>query len=262
MEIIDSHCHIWPEKVVDKAKSYLENWFGIKMITLPTVSNLLTYMDEAGISKSVVASVASRPDQVLPINNWLFSLRQERFIVFASMHPLFNGFKEELKRIKDNAYGIKFQPEFQNFYFDDELIFYVYEEIEKLQIPLLVHCGLEVNSKGESKSSPDRMLKILNKFPSLKIIGAHMGGLSIWEESLRLLAGKNIYFDTSDSVRFMKRELLDKFFCKHGFEKIIFGSDFPLEDSKKDIEFINSLNIIDDDKQKILSGNIKKFLNI
>ncbi|MDR2395148.1 MAG: amidohydrolase family protein [Endomicrobium sp.] len=262
MEIIDSHCHIWPEKVVDKAKSYLENLLGIKMITLPTASNLLKHMNESGISKSVVSSVASRPDQVLSINNWLFSLQQERFIVFASMHPFFKGFRKELKRIQDNAYGIKFQPEFQNFYFDDELIFYIYEEIEKLQIPLLVHCGVQLNSRKNSKSSPDRILKVLNKFSSLKIIGAHMGGFLMWEESLRLLAGKNIYFDTSDSVRFMKRDLLDEFFYKHGLEKIIFGSDFPLADSKKDIEFINSLNIIDEDKEKILSGNIKKILNI
>lgn len=262
MEIIDSHCHIWPEKVADKAKLYLENLLDIKMISLPTADNLLKYMDETGISKSIISSVASREGQVLSINNWLFSLHEERFIIFASMHPFFSGFKEELKRVKDNAYGIKFQPEFQNFYFDDESIFYVYEEIEKLQIPLLIHCGVQLNSKIDPKSSPDRIVKILNKFPSLKIIGAHMGGFLMWEESLRFLAGKNIYFDTSDSVRRMRGDLLDKFFYKHGFEKIIFGSDFPLEDSKKDIEFISSLNISDEDKQKILSGNIKKILNI
>ncbi|MDR3125184.1 MAG: amidohydrolase family protein [Endomicrobium sp.] len=262
MEIIDSHCHIWPEKAVEKAKYYLENLLGIRMVDLPTSGNLLKYMDEAETSKSVVSSVASRADQVLSINNWLFSLHQERFVVFASMHPFFNGFKEELKRIKDNAYGIKFQPEFKYFYFDDESIFYVYEEIEKLQIPLLVHCGMQLNSKIDPKSSPERILKILNKFPSLKIIGAHMGGFLMWEDSLRFLAGKNIYFDTSDSIRLMRRDLLDKFFSKHGFDKIIFGSDFPLADSKKDIQFINSLSITDENKQKILSNNIKKFLNI
>jgi predicted TIM-barrel fold metal-dependent hydrolase len=262
MEIIDSHCHIWPEKVVDKAKFHLENLLGIKMVVLPTAANLLKYMDEAGISKSIVSSVASRTDQVVSINKWLFSLCQKRFIIFASMHPFFNGFKEELKKIKDNAYGVKFQPEFQNFYFDDESIFYVYEEIEKLQIPLLVHCGKEANSRGNLRSSPNRILRVLNKFPSLKVIGAHMGGFLMWEKSLKLLAGKNIYFDTSGSIRLMKRDLLNKFFCKHGFEKIIFGSDFPLEDSKKDIDFIDSLDIDKGNKQKILSGNIKKLLNI
>lgn len=268
MEIIDSHNHIWPEKVAQKAKDFLEEAFDHKMITLPVAGNLLKYMDEAGISKSVISSVASRPDQVLSINNWLFSIKNERFIPFASMHPFFtdfggvSAFKDEMKRIKDNAYGIKLQSEFQNFYADDEKAFPLYEELQKLGIPVLFHCGVELSSPGEVKSSPERMLNIINKFPELKVIGAHMGGFLMWDEVLKKLAGENIYFDTSDSVRAMSPDLLAGFFKKHGFEKIFYGSDFPMQIPKEEVDFIQKLNIPEANKQKILSGNIKKLLGI
>jgi predicted TIM-barrel fold metal-dependent hydrolase len=261
MEIIDVHNHIWPQKVVDKAKDYLEGFYKRKLVTLPTVDNLLRVMDGAGISKSIVSSVASYPYQVVSINSWLFSIRQERFIPFASIHPFFDGFKEELKRIKDNALGVKLQPDFQEFYVDDEKVFPLYEELQKLNLTVLLHCGAEVSSSDEVRSDPGRILKVMEKFPELKIIGAHMGGFLIWKEALEKLAGKNIYFDTSDSISAMKKELLEQFFAKHGFDKIVYGSDFPIQDPKEDITFIKSLDISEENKQKILSSNIKKLLS-
>ncbi|MDR1196048.1 MAG: amidohydrolase family protein [Endomicrobium sp.] len=266
MEIIDSHCHIWPEKVAQKAKEYLEKAFNHKMIDLPVADNLLKYMDDGAISKSVISSVASRPDQVISINNWLFSIRNDRFIPFASMHPFFYEFAgsgalaEEMKRIKDNACGIKLQPEFQNFYVDDEKAFPLYEKLQKFNLPVIFHCGIELSSPGEIKSSPERIIKLLDKFPEMKVIGAHMGGFMIWEKAFETLAGKNIYFDTSDSIRVMKKELLDKFFEKHGFDKIIYGSDFPMQFPKEEVEFIKNLNISEENKQKILGVNVSAII--
>lgn len=261
MEIIDAHNHIWPEKVASKAKDYLESFTKRKLITLPTADNLLKVMDEASISKSIVSSVASYPRQVVSINNWLFSIKQKRLIPFASIHPFLDGFKDELKRIQDNAYGIKLHPEFQNFYVDDERAFPLYEEIQKLKLTILLHCGAEISSQGKIRSTPERILKVMETFPELKIIGAHMGGFLMWKEVLEKLAGKNIYLDTSDSIRIMKKELLEQFFEKHGFDKIIYGSDFPIQDPKEEIEFIKTLNISEENKQKILSWNIKNLIN-
>jgi predicted TIM-barrel fold metal-dependent hydrolase len=262
MEIIDFHTHIWPGKVAEKAKDYLEKAFNHKMVDLPVSDNLLRYMDEAGVSKSVISSVASRPEQVISINNWLFSIKHPRFIPFASLHPFFEGFAEELKRIKDNALGIKLQPEFQNFFVDDERVFKVYEQIEKQALPILFHCGVELSGTGEVKASPERILKVHKKFPNLKIIGAHMGGFLMWEEVLEKLAGENIYFDTSDSIKAMDIGLLKKFFAAHGFDKILFGSDFPMANPREDIDFIKGLDIAESDKQKLLFANAHKLLDI
>jgi predicted TIM-barrel fold metal-dependent hydrolase len=262
MEIIDTHTHIYPEKIAEKAKLFLQESFNKIMVDIPVAGNLFKHMDEAGISRSIVAAVASRPDQVLSINSWLFSINDERIIPFASMHPYFENYKEEMKRIKDNARGIKIQSEFQKFYIDEEGAFPMYEEIQKLGIPVLFHCGIELTSPGKVRSSPERMFRVLEKFPEMKVIGAHMGGYLMWDKVVETLAGKNIYFDTSDSIREMKKETLDKYFEKHGFDKIFYASDFPLEIPKKEVDFIKSLDISDENKKKIFSGNIKKLLNI
>ena len=146
MDIIDFHTHLWPDKIAEKAKEYLEKSFKMPMTAVPVEKNVLKEMDENGITKSVIASVASRPDQVEHINNWLFRLNPERFIKFASLHPFYEKWSYELDRIKDNAQGIKIQPEFQMFYIDDERVFPMYEKIQKLQIPLLFHCGYELST--------------------------------------------------------------------------------------------------------------------
>ncbi|MDD5021200.1 MAG: TatD family hydrolase [Endomicrobiaceae bacterium] len=262
MIIIDSHTHVWPDKVADKAKEYLEHSFSRPIPAVPTVSNLLKIMDENEILKSVIASVASRPDQVQSINNWLFSIRKDRFIPFASLHPFYDKWQEELDRIKDNAFGIKFQPEFQDFYIDDELIFPVYERIQKLNIPVLFHCGVELSLPGIIHAGPDKILKIITTFPELKFIGAHMGGFQIWDEVIEKLAGKNIYFDTSSALIYMKKEQRDRFIAKHSIDKILFGTDFPFGTQKNDIDFLNALDISETNKVKLFGGNIKKLLNI
>jgi hypothetical protein len=262
MIIIDSHTHVWPDKIADKAKEYLEKSFSRPIPEVPTVSNLLKIMDENEISKSVIASVASRPDQVQSINNWLFSIRKDRFIPFASLHPFYDKWEDELNRIKDNAFGIKFQPEFQGFYVDDERIFPVYEKIQKLNIPVLFHCGVELSLPGIIHADPDKILKIITTFPELKFIGAHMGGFKIWNEVIEKLAGKNIYFDTSSALIYMEKKQRNSFISKHPVDKILFGTDFPFGTQKNDIDCLKSLDIEEKNKVKLFSENIIKLLNI
>ena len=103
MNIIDFHTHMWPEKVAEKAKEYLEQSFKMPMNAIPIEKNVLEAMDKNGVTKSVIASVASRPNQVEHINNWLFGLNSERFIKFASIHPFYEKWSYELDRIKDKA---------------------------------------------------------------------------------------------------------------------------------------------------------------
>jgi predicted TIM-barrel fold metal-dependent hydrolase len=266
MNIIDSHNHIWPDKVVLKAKSSLENSLGRKLVDIPTEYNLLKNMDKAGISKSIIAGVATRPDQVKPINNWLFSISKsnKRILPFACLHPFYNEYKDEIKRIKDNAQGIKLQPETQEFFIDDEKVFHLYEQMQNFNIPLLLHCGRELKEQREEdiRSTPDRLLKVINQFPNLTIIAAHMGGFLMWEDVVKKLNGENLYFDTACSIANMPIDLVNKYFNKYGFDKIIYGSDYPMTMPKEEIDFINSLNIADSDKSKILGQNIGKLLKL
>jgi len=263
MDIIDFHTHLWPDKVAAKAKEYLESSYRRPMTEVPTVSNALKIMDETGITKSVIASVASRPEQVEHINNWLFGIKSDRFIKFAALHPFYEKWSYELDRIKDNALGIKYQPEFQMFFIDDERIFPVYEKIQKLQIPMLFHCGYELTLTGLVQAGPKQMLNVKKHFPGIKFVAAHMGGFMMWDEIEDKIIGDNhFYLDTSSAVVFMKKEQTYRFLQKHSPDRILFGSDFPFGHPKNDLEFFKTLNIEKDKLEKIMHINAEKLLNL
>jgi predicted TIM-barrel fold metal-dependent hydrolase len=260
--IIDIHTHAWPEKVSQKARENLEKVFKIKMVGDPTLGTLISYMDENNIDISAVCGVATKPEQVPSINEWLFSIRNKRIKVFCALHPEYKNWKEELKKIKDKGDGVKLQPEFQDFYIDDEKFFGWYEEIDKLKMPLIFHCGKELSGTMLVRSSPDRMSKVMKKFPCLKIIAAHFGGFELWDEVKKYLLGRDIYLDTSFFFHFLPKEEIKSMLLAHPKDKLLFGTDFPIVNQKKDIDFLKNLEIPEDLKERIFSLNAKSLLAI
>ncbi|MCX5692125.1 MAG: amidohydrolase family protein [Candidatus Omnitrophica bacterium] len=260
--IIDIHTHAWPEKVSQKARENLEQVFRVKLVGDPTLKTLLTCMDKNNIDISAVCGVATKPEQVPSINKWLFSVRSKRIKVFCALHPEYEDWKEELKKIRDNGDGIKLQPEFQDFYVDDEKVFFWYEDIEKLKLPLMFHCGKELSGTMLVRSSPDRMAKIMQKFPKLKIIAAHFGGFELWDEVKKHLLGKDIYLDTSFFFHFLPKEEIKSMILSHPKDRLLFGTDFPIVDQKKDIDFLNDFDIPQDLKNRIFSLNAKNILSL
>jgi hypothetical protein len=260
--IIDIHTHAWPEKVAQKARENLEAIFKVKLVAEPTVNTLLKFMQKNQIDISVICSVAIRPEQVSSINDWLFSIRSKKIKVFCAMHPEYPLWEEELKRIKKNGDGIKFQPEFQNFYVDDEKVYPIYAQAEKLGIPVLFHCGEELSGTMLVRSSPPRILKIKEAFPDLKIIAAHFGGFKFWDEVEKYLLGKDIYLDTSFFFDYLPKEKIISMLLDHGNDRLLFGTDFPLIDQKKDIDFLKGLKLGKDLEEKIFYHNASEILKL
>ncbi len=260
--IIDIHTHAWPDKVSLKAKETLEAHYTVKFTGDPTVKTLLNYMDKNKIDLSVICAVASRPEQVVSINNWLFSLKEPRIKYFAALHPGYPQWKEELKRIREKSCGIKLQPSFQEFFVDDEKVFPVYEEIQELGLCLLIHSGDELTPEMVVRATPKRILTVREKFPGLKIIAAHFGGFRHWGEVREHLLGKDIYFDTSAFFGYLPDKEAVELILKHRPDRILFGTDFPIIDQKKDLDYLEKLKIGPELKEKILSGNARELLGV
>jgi hypothetical protein len=260
--IIDIHTHAWPEKISGKARENLESSFKVKLVGEPTLDTLLKFMDKNNIDISVICAVATKPEQVPSINDWLFSVRSKRIKVFCALHPDYPLWKEELKRIKDKGDGIKLQPEFQNFYIDEEKVFPIYEMIGELGLPILFHCGEELSGTMLVRSSPDRLIKVREAFPKLKIIAGHFGGFRLWDEVKKYLLGKDIYLDTSFFFDYLPKEEVKNLLLSHRQDRLVFGSDFPLIDQKKDLGFLKKLELPSALKERILSLNAKEILGL
>ncbi len=260
--IIDIHTHAWPSKVSAKARENLEGLFKVRLVGEPTPEILLSFMDKNEIAVSAVCAVATRQEQVTSINDWLFGIRSTRIKAFAALHPDFPLWREELNRIKNSADGIKLQPEFQDFYIDDEKVFPLYEMIERLNLPLLFHCGQELSGTMLVRSSPQRLLKIKESFPGLRIIAAHFGGFRLWQEVEEHLLGKDIYLDTSFFFDYLPREKVRRLLLGHRQDRLLFGTDFPLVDQKKDIDFLKGLGLPLELSERIFYLNSQELLGL
>jgi hypothetical protein len=155
--------------------------------------------------------------------------------------------------------GIKLQPNAQRFYPDDERFFPVYEMLVELDLAAAFHCGDEVIHFEPMYAHPRRFAQVLESFPDLTILLAHLGGYKTWD-SVRYVAGyESVWYDTA----FCPRNLPDKEFReivgRLGAEKVVFGTDFPWTDQETERKEIE--RIFKEDAPKFLEENPKRLLS-
>lgn len=259
--IIDTHAHIFPDKIAEKATAGIENFYDIKMAEVGSVKNLLKEGEKAGIDRFVVHSVATTPAQVEHINSFIIDTAMtypDKFIGFATMHPDYENIQKELERALDQGLkGVKIHPDFQKFLIDDEHAYPLYECIEG-RVPLLVHTG----DYRYEYSRPERMARVMDRFPKLDVIGAHFGGWSIWEEATKLLAGRRIWVDTSSSLYAISAETAEKLIRAYGVDRVLFGSDFPMWTPEKELEAFRKIPLTSEEQEMILWKNAALLLKL
>ena len=262
--IIDIHTHAFSPKIADKAITQLSERSRLEPYTRGLTTQLLARMDEWGVDKSCVLSIATKPEQQTVVNNWAASVAQEsdRFIPFGSVHPDAPDCIDEIARIKSlGLKGIKMHPDYQKFMVDDPRLDPMYEAIAASGLPLILHAGWDWVSPDLIHCPPERSAKLAKRHPDLKLILAHMGGNDQWHLVHEMLAGieGDVYFDTSFTANCPDR-LMEDIIAKHGADRILFGSDSPWESAQHMIEKLLRINISDDDRELILGKNAERLL--
>ena len=69
---------------------------------------------------------------------------------------------------------MKLHPDIQAFALDDPRALKIFELCERENVPALLHTG----DYRYDYSNPNRLLPVLKAYPSLTVIGAHLGGWS------------------------------------------------------------------------------------
>jgi predicted TIM-barrel fold metal-dependent hydrolase len=268
--IIDIHVHCFPDGLAPKVIPVLEQESGFTAYTDGSIKDLKRTMSDAGIDISVIQPVATKPNQTISINRWAISMQQDTGILsFGTIHPDFTDWKKEIKFLVDAGIkGIKFHPNHQDFFLDDPKNFPIYEEIFKSGLIILFHLGIDLwNTDGE-KSAPLRLKNVLKAVPGGIVIAAHMGGYAYWDDVEEHLVGmKNVYLDTAYAFRkvgniFLEGKRLMRMIKQHGVDKILFATDSPWTDSVEEVSDIKSLELSEEDIQKILGKNAQRLLNL
>ena len=263
MEIINSHAHIYPEKIAKKATETIGVFYDIEMhMPAGTADRLIEDGRSAGVSRYVVHSVATTAHQVRSINEFI---KRE-----VEAHPEFIGFitlhqdlsEEEVVSevewaIENGFKGIKLHPDFQKFNIDDECAEKFYRAASG-KLPVLFHTG----DDRYDYSKPERLVRMAKKYPELDFIAAHFGGYRCWADYSLYKGLSNVYFDTCSSLAFIEPEAAKEMIDTLGADRFFFATDFPMWDTVGELERFNKIDLTEEEREMIFSGNIKRLLKL
>lgn len=261
--VIDFHTHCFPDKIAYKAIEKLSySSGGLEPYTDGTVEGLKESMKKGNVDKSIVLNIATNAHQQKKVNDFASSINSDNIISFGSVFFDSPDVFDELERIKSMGMkGVKLHPDYQGFEVDDPKMKPIYKKISALGLITVFHAGFDYGFEPPFGNTPDKMIKALSWFSS-PVIAAHWGGVNCNESVLKYLCGTDIYFDTSFGYSMMPKYFAQKILDKHGADKMLFGTDTPWHTANMELRLINSLEISDSDKEKILYKNAQKLLNI
>ncbi len=267
MDIIDVHAHAFPDALAESAIQFIETdvkknlGIDYQAYTRGTITEHIESMNEAGITISVINSIATKPSQVTKITDWSTGIMSERIVPFASIHPDFDDYDAEIKRIKSlGIKGIKLHPYYQRFNIDDPKMLPIYDKLAEHDLIVQFHAGYDIGFIKDSRAAPQRILNIHQEVPELKIIAAHFGGYDDWHSVRQFLLNKKIFLETSFTLFKLKPGELEELIESHDDDFILFGTDSPWISPKDIVNKVKRLNISPIKKEKLFFKNARQLL--
>lgn len=272
MQYFDFHTHAFTDILAERAMSSLKHTAeisdnpliqAISPHTDGTLDGLKKLMAECNISRSMILPIATKPSQQTNINNWAAEIMGDGIFCCGTVHPDADDIFQELERIKSlGLCGIKFHSEYQNFRPNEERMIPVYKKIAELGLFAVFHGGFDPLSKDEILATPKSFADVAEKVPQLTMVVAHLGGMMMFDDVEKYLAGKfdNVYFDTGMIAGYISEEQLFRIIKTHGVDKILFGSDAPWDNPQNEINLISLLPLNFEEKEKIFYRNAESLL--
>ncbi len=265
--IIDFHTHNFPDSLAPKAMASLVVNCAANPDIIPhtdgTAAGAERLLSASGIDKAVVCNIATNPRQENKVNSYAISLLESDFFIpLGSLHPDSENKREELSRLREAGIkGIKLHPDYVGIELCDERYDEIFTLLCEFSMFCVVHAGYDPISPEKIHATPEMFRAVIDKYPDLKLVAAHMGGFAKAEGVIKHLVGTNIYLDTSlSSLRAGEKELLYRILSEHKEDRLLFGTDTPWTEPQREIEFIKNAPISDEKKEKIFYKNALSLL--
>ena len=265
--IIDFHSHCFPDALAPRAIGKLAETVSVLNVapsTDGTAGGLISRMRATGIDRSVVCNIATNPRQMTKVNDFAISLaKYEELFPLGSLHPHGEGLEDELDRlISHRITGIKLHPDYMQTDIDSPDFDKIFELCQAKNVFVITHAGLDPVSPDHMHCTPSQMARVLDKFPKLKLVAAHMGGFHCEEETLSHLCGRDVYLDTSLITH--RPDLcphIHSILKNHDPRRLLFATDTPWTKGEEEIAAIQSAPLSQEIKDMIFSGNAVKLLS-
>ena len=291
-DVIDAHVHTYPTSAIG-----LQATGGMAMSGCAgTVQELLALMSVGGIDKAAMMNMTpvadmreaalgagkGPPDEVARQmidrmkrrNDWTCQTAREQpsLVPFISLDPSMGpeDAVAEVHRCREQgAHGIKLHPSSQRFNPGDPSLWPVYAEAESLAMPVLSHGGFfPADPESSEFSRPRAFARVLEAFPKLRFVLAHMGQGYVDESLAMAQRFPNLHFDSSTVITgtvfppSMSDDEAVALVRRFGAERILFGSDWPWFHPLRDLERIETLALSPSERRLILNENARRVMGL
>ncbi|MCZ6785495.1 MAG: amidohydrolase family protein [Proteobacteria bacterium] len=223
-----------PDYLVQVAQNYFKQ--GEDFFRNYSLEEILELMDELGVEKAILTTVARKPQEhVLSF----VEKRPDRFSLGAQLDPT-----KGMRTLRDLEKFVKDYPvvlaRITPFYLDlppNHAVYYpVYAKCIELDLPITINTGIPGPPAPAECQHPIHLDKVCLHFPELKLVMAH-GADPWWGVACRLmLKYPGLHMMTSAYLpKYLPPELL-RFMNTRGQNKVMFASDHPAIPMRRCVE--------------------------
>ena len=249
---IDFHVHPWTRSFMRRNPPIMKacRFFRLDIAKLPaSVDDLLTGMDDAGVSRAVILGQDTHATPNPSFKNYtmrnieiarISAKSRDRLVPFAGVDP--NAGREALKELKHavktlGLRGLKVHSSANSVYPTDSRMQPIYGFCEEEGLPILFHTGTTGLGDCEVKySKPEYLDEVCQKFPDLKVVMAHFGWPWTDVAIAVALRNPNVFIDVSGwKPRYLPQGLLP-YLNGTLSDRFLFGTDYPMLRQKEWLE--------------------------
>jgi len=287
--VVDIHTHIFEEHyrervIMDTFSMDCAEELKLVHGSDGKLSSLLESADQNNISKFFILPVSKHQNGVDQLNDYYYqeSKRDSRIVFCGTIHPEHPNLSQAMAELKSrNAKMIKLHSVYQRLDISSNICLNLFKKIADLGLPVIFDTSrvplkyLTPEDKPEFYTSPEKLLKLHEKIPDLKIVAAHGGGLFITDVERRRLIGRGIYIDISTSclncdwpANDVEKSLENFLYLinHHDQDKLFFGTDSPWRNQETEINGLVELRrqdrITGEQMEKILWVNANRFFQL
>jgi len=272
--IIDAHVHCSGGRKDDLLRPYAK-LNGLRY----DLKELLETMERHGVASALLLSPPvgkGVPLANVEVVKLCEKSRDALFPVFT-VEPKDAAVKEAL-RLADGqrgfVKGFKIWLGYRKVFARDEVFRPLYDYAEEHKLPVLFHTGDTASSTGSlAHAHPLTLDEVANEREDLRIVICHVGNPWILDTAELLYKHTNVYADISGLVvggggysreymRMLADRIGDAVYYAGGAEKLIFGTDYPVETHEDGLALVSMLRVTRADKEKILWRNASRLYSI
>lgn len=266
-EIVDFHVHLFPDRLFDAIRKRFVTDYHWQVIHDFYWQDCIKHLREAGVGPIVYSNYAHKKGVAKELNAWNREVlaATEDVFCFIAYHPDDDGDALEMADSllsMPRVMGVKLQLLVQRFYPHDQRLFPLYDLIIRKGKYVLFHVG--TGPVGNEYVGVAHFQRLLDHYPNLPAIVAHMGGLEYREFGSLLSRYPKLYMDTSFSFLPQLGAMFDlgSDFLEENRSRILYGSDFPnvLFPREAEIDTLLELGLSEEFYRRVFSENARELI--